>query len=77
MPLLERHGLKIVVANGETIRSRGLCPSVPLLFNQFSFHFDLFVLPLDNFDVVLGVNWLKTLGAIVWDFDNMTMTFTF
>lgn len=35
------------------------------------------MLPLDNFDVVLGVNWLKTLGAIIWDFDNMTMTFNF
>lgn len=37
LPLLERHGLKVVVANGETVRSRGLCPSVPLKFNKFAF----------------------------------------
>ena len=36
---------------------------------------DLFVLPLTGFDVVLGVNWFRTLGPILWDFAVMRMCF--
>ena len=35
------------------------------------------VLPLMGCDLVLGVEWLKELGPIVWDFKNLTMQFTF
>lgn len=31
------------------------------------FHVDCYSLPLNGFDLVLGVQWLETLGPIVWD----------
>lgn len=40
---------------------------------QFPIKF--YLLPLDSFDVVLGIQWLKTLGPIVWDFKALTMDF--
>ena len=34
------------------------------------------VLPLRGCDLVLGVQWLQTLGPITWDFTALTMEFT-
>lgn len=42
-----------------------------------SFMLDLFLISLGDFGVVLGVNWLRTLGPISWDFEHMTMEFMF
>ena len=36
---------------------------------------NFFVLPLRICDVVLGVQWLITLGPILWDFQHLTMKF--
>lgn len=32
-------------------------------------------MPLGGFDIVLGVQWLRTLGLILWDFDALFMLF--
>lgn len=71
----QRGGLRVVVANGERVKSKGLCRQVPLKVNQHCFLVDLYILPLNEFDVVLGVNWLQTLGSILWDFKTMKMAF--
>lgn len=39
------------------------------------FCMDLNVLPLGRSDLVLGTQWLKTLGLIQWDFNLLTMAF--
>jgi hypothetical protein len=39
------------------------------------FIIDLYVLPLDDFNIVLGVQWLHTLGPIVWYFGALAMSF--
>lgn len=36
--------------------------------NSCTVQADLFVLPLCGIDIVLGVNWLRTLDPIIWDF---------
>jgi hypothetical protein len=40
-----------------------------------AFSIDCFALDLGGFDLVLGVQWLRTLGPIVWDFDALAMSF--
>jgi hypothetical protein len=37
----------------------------------------LFVLPLVGCDVVLGIQWLRLLGPILWDFVALIMEFTY
>ncbi|KAJ8766111.1 hypothetical protein K2173_020627 [Erythroxylum novogranatense] len=69
----EKNGLKVNVANGEQLTSPGICKGIPILLESISFMVDLFVLPLTDFDVVLGVNWLRTLGPILWDFTIMKL----
>ncbi|KAJ0076352.1 hypothetical protein Patl1_34515 [Pistacia atlantica] len=36
---------------------------------------DLHLFPLDGYEVVLGTQWLRTLGLIVWDFSQLQMKF--
>jgi len=36
---------------------------------------DLYSIPLDCYDMVLGVAFLRTLGPVVWDFDALQMAF--
>lgn len=37
---------------------------------------DLFMLPMDGTDVVLGIQWLKTLGKITTDYSHLSMEFS-
>lgn len=63
-----KDGLSIKVANREQVRSRGIFWGVSLKLEPNLITTDLFVLPLGGIDVVLGVNWLCTLGPTLWDF---------
>ena len=36
---------------------------------------DFMVIPLGGHDIVLGVQWLSTLGHITWDFQKLEMVF--
>lgn len=36
---------------------------------------DLYVIPLSGAELVLGVQWLKTLGSVLTDYNNLTMSF--
>lgn len=63
------------MANGATVLSEGLCPSVSLKIQGHLCTMDFYLLPLGGCDVVLGVEWLRTLGPVLWDFQPMTMEF--
>lgn len=65
-----------MVANSERIKISGQSKDVPLWLGTHLFRVHLFILPLSGFDVVLGVNWLKNVGPILWDFFAMRMSFT-
>ncbi|KAJ8772223.1 hypothetical protein K2173_027400 [Erythroxylum novogranatense] len=71
----EQDGLRVNVANGEQLHSSGICKGAPIELGSSIFTVDLFVLQLKGFDLVLGVNWLATLGPILWDFYLMWMSF--
>lgn len=36
---------------------------------------DFFALPLAGYDIILGTQWLASLGPIHWDFGTPTMSF--
>nr|GMD87068.1 uncharacterized protein LOC109178468 [Ipomoea batatas] len=69
--------LQVVVANGERVTGLGICEDVQLQKDSNSFPVNLFVISLVGFEIVLGVHWLRTLGAILWDFTALTMTFMY
>lgn len=65
---------EIKVANGAIIKTKGVCLGVKVVMHHM-FSMDLNVLPLGDCELVLGTQWLKTLGLVQWDFLKMSMQF--
>ncbi|KAF9662444.1 hypothetical protein SADUNF_Sadunf18G0053900 [Salix dunnii] len=70
-----QEGLQVVIANGSKIKSPGQCKNVPISLGTQLIQFDFYILTLNGIDAVLGVNWLQTLGPILWDFKVNSMIF--
>ncbi|KAF5462079.1 hypothetical protein F2P56_018118 [Juglans regia] len=68
------YSLQVRVANGDKILSQGRGEElIKIQGSKFSVPFH--VLTLGGCDIVLGVQWLKTLGNITWNFIDMSMSF--
>lgn len=76
LPLLPRSRLSAMVAKGEKITCLGVLRQAAFTIQGSSFTVDLFVMPLAGFDIVLGAQWLSTLGPVTWDFTEQTASFT-
>jgi hypothetical protein len=68
-----KDAIMVRVANGQTIRSPGKSSDLCLKIQGTLFRVDLYILPLAGCDMVLGIQWLRLLGPILWDFDQLTM----
>lgn len=52
------HGLRVCIANGDHLECSGVARNVMFLVGNEAFFSDFFVIPLDTFDAVLGIQWL-------------------
>jgi hypothetical protein len=73
--LLGRVGLRVAVANRDRLTSSGSCNNLQISVGDEFFSIACYGLALGFFDMVLGVQWLKSLGPILWDFGRRAMTF--
>lgn len=69
--------LRVLVGNGNEVESYNLCRDVAMHVQGHAFTLDLHVLPLCGADVVLGVQWLKSLGPVLTDYNELTMKFVY
>lgn len=69
------HPLRVVVGNGNEIACHHLCSVVDITIQNHVFTVDLHILSLCGADLVLGVQWLKSLGPILNDYNLLTMKF--
>jgi hypothetical protein len=69
-----RTGLMMVVANDDRVASDGVWRATRVFIGSVEFIMDMFVIPLDGFDMALSVQWLRSLGPILWDFDHCCMS---
>ncbi|XP_059456454.1 uncharacterized protein LOC132186493 [Corylus avellana] len=76
MSICREQRIKVKVANGEEILSEGKCTNLTVQLKEFSFLTEAFVIMLAGCDMVLGIQWLVTLGSITWNFKDLTMEFT-
>ena len=69
-------GMSVIVANGEVLRTQEVCKNVTWESQGVLQTTNFLLLPLRGCDLVLGVQWLQTLGPITWDFNALIMRFT-
>lgn len=65
----------ITIANVEKVISHWVCPDLKWKMHGELFSADVRVLPLGRCDMVLGVQWLETLGPVNVNFKTKEMQF--
>jgi hypothetical protein len=63
------------VANGDCVTSSGVYSKLHISIDDEAFDITCYGLPLVSFDIVLGVQWLRSLGPILWNFSALSMEF--
>lgn len=66
---------KVYMGNGNSLWCSQVCSGVELSLQGHKFLIDIFVLPIWGMDVVLGMQWLQTLGPCLHDHKALTMEF--
>lgn len=67
--------LKMVAANGNELTCNEIYKSFQWKMQGSVYEADFLILPLDNYDMILGIQWLDELGDIMWNFRKLRMTF--
>ncbi|XP_026445569.1 uncharacterized protein LOC113346219 [Papaver somniferum] len=65
----------VTVANGDKTVSEGVCEDLQWSMQGYHFSANLRVLPLGGNDMVLGVDWLKKLGDVMFNLDELKVSF--
>ena len=55
--------MKLMVEDGNKIDNVGKCHKVKLQMHEYNLESDFFAVPLGGVDVLLGIQWLQTLGT--------------
>lgn len=69
--------LPVTEGGGTTLEAPYICRGFSWQLQQMTFTADVIVLPLVLCDLILGIQWLRSLGPILWDFDRLQMEFSF
>ena len=66
---------QVMVANGGTINCSGKCHNIKLSMGEYVLTSSMLSIPMGGVDVVLGVQWLQSLGIIAFNFKNFSWNF--
>lgn len=61
-----------MVGNEDRLSCNSVCPSIPIQLGNTYFFIDFYVLPINDTEMVLGIQWLKTLGRIIAVYSTFT-----
>ncbi|GAU25035.1 hypothetical protein TSUD_155090 [Trifolium subterraneum] len=68
--------LPITGGGGHMLQAAFISRGFQWTLQQTKFTADVIVLPLVCCDLILGIQWLKSLGPILWDFEKLQMEFS-
>ena len=75
LPVKPTTPFTVRVAHGERLSCKGKYEKLTVNLQGNEFHLDFFSVPLNGLDMVLGIQWLETLGSVVCDWKKRTMDF--
>jgi len=67
--------LRITVANGDRMPCEGIARNVPIRIYDEDFAITCVGLNLGGFDFIMGFDFIRTLGPILWDCEALTLSF--
>jgi hypothetical protein len=76
IPAVEFEGFKVEVAGGSTMPCDRYIPGMKLTLGRHELVQDVYVMDLPDTNIILGVQWLNTLGPITTNYKTMEMSFT-
>jgi hypothetical protein len=69
------NNFQIMIANGGSMKCGGSCENVHLQIGDYHLKSHMFSIDMEGCDIVLGADWIRTLGPILMDFKDLTMQF--
>jgi hypothetical protein len=64
------NNFQIMIANGCSMKCGGCCENACLQIGDYHLKYHMFSIDMSGCDIVLGADWLRTLGPILMDFRN-------
>ena len=64
-----------MVANGGTINCSKKCHNINLTMGEYVLNSPMLSIPIGGVDVVLGVQWLQSLGTVAFNFQERFLNF--
>ena len=75
LPVSGTPRFRVFIGNEDFLLCTQRCSSVSIALQGYKFTIYLFVLPIEGPDVVLGIQWLQSLGCVSHDYLASTMEF--
>jgi hypothetical protein len=76
IPTIEFEGFKVEAAGGSTMPCDKYIPGMKLTLGRHELVKGVYVMNLPDTNIILGVQWLNTLGPITTNYKTMEMSFT-
>ena len=75
LPISETREFSMTLGDGNKKGSRGLCKGLRVLVGESHLHVNAFILEITGIEMILGMEWLETLGEVKSDLKNKVMSF--
>ncbi|GJS31027.1 transposon ty3-I gag-pol polyprotein [Tanacetum coccineum] len=75
--IAKKLGYKLTVARGNKMLSQYKVYGFQWSIQGYQFETNVMLLPLGGYEMVLGIQWLSTLGNIEWNFHELVMKFVY
>jgi hypothetical protein len=69
------NNFQIMIVNGGSMRCGTRCENVCLQIGDYHLKYHMFAIDMGGCEIVLGADWIRTLGPILMDFKELTMKF--
>lgn len=75
LPTKETSNYGVILGLGTTIKGKGICGNVEFSIGDWKVVDNFLPLELRGIDIILGIEWLHSLGVTKVDWQNLSMTF--